>query len=280
MPAAAATQPAACQARSCAALHAFICHYLHADRQAEYCVGASVYDRSHSGSNRGYGTITEAVEPGKWRVHWSRGSRACASSEPYLELALIRNSSRVPPTAMQQPILVVLGTHMGKAGTTLKRVRAWGAATTSVAACLAACIAPPHLAHSRHPAPSRPSPSHLRQAGDAWQCRLEGEKGTITFPDDYLHATGAAAGAAVAPFEPVCLASGLALPAVHDFLAKYANDPATAIDLVLIKPDSRTWLSVLMGERAIDDLSTDEVLSLRHVAARKPWKGSRAAPQC
>ena len=144
-----------------------------------------------------------------------------------------------------------------------------------------ACISSPRLAHSCHPAPSRPSPSHLWQAGDAWQCRLEGEKGTTSFPDDYLHATGAApAGAEVAPFEPVCLATGLALPAVPDFLAKYANDPATAIDLVLIKPDSRTWLSVLLGERAINDLSTDEVQPLRHVAARKPWEGSRAAQCC
>lgn len=127
----------------------FIQHLLHADRQTEYRVGASVYDRSHSGSNRGYGTITEAVEPGKWRVAYGRGSRACASSEPYLELALIRDSARVPPTAMQQPILVVLGTHKGKTGATLKRVRAWGTATTS----MAACFAPPPPRAAPHASP-------------------------------------------------------------------------------------------------------------------------------
>jgi len=110
--------------------------------------------------------------------------------------------------------------------------------------------------------------SHLVQAGDDWQCRLTGEAGMRSLPSDHLHATGAAPlGATVAPFEPVCLAAGLAIAAVPRWLTEYQSAPTTAIDLVLHKPGSRTWLSVLLSERSIGDLSDAEVLSLRHVAA-------------
>ena len=95
-----------------------------------------------------------------------------------------------------------------------------------------------------------------------------------TFSGDHLHATGVApAGAVVAHFEPACIAPGLAITALPDFLSKCQNDASTAIDLVLIKPDSRTWLKVLTGEQAIDDLSTEEALSLKHIAARTPNMG-------
>lgn len=101
------------------------CRRLHAGRQREYGVGASVYDRSQAASKRGYGTISEAGDPGRWRVAWQEaGLRSCVISEPYLELALVHHSQRVVPTAMKQAVVVVLGTHKGKAGTTIKRVRA------------------------------------------------------------------------------------------------------------------------------------------------------------
>jgi hypothetical protein len=97
--------------------------------QQQYERGASVYDASHHTPNRGYGTIVGTADPApdgsqKWVVEWEggKGRRACGIQEAYLDLALIPHWQRKAPTGLNQPILVVLGTHKGKTGETKRKV--------------------------------------------------------------------------------------------------------------------------------------------------------------
>lgn len=99
-------------------------------RQQQYKVGASVYDASHHGASscRGYGRIVggaDIADDGtqRWKVEWEKeGSRIKPIKETYLELSLIDHRRRTPPSGLDQPILVVLGTHKGKTGVTKKKV--------------------------------------------------------------------------------------------------------------------------------------------------------------
>ena len=97
-------------------------------RQQQFKVGASVYDASHHGSCRGYGTVvgmSDLADDGmqKWKVKWMKdGTRITAIKETYLELPLIHSCHRVAPSGLNQPILVVLGMHKGKTGVTKKKV--------------------------------------------------------------------------------------------------------------------------------------------------------------
>lgn len=96
--------------------------------------GASVYDASQHGQRRGYGIIDRRAADAddgtrKWYVQWDSaapGSRCTAISETYLRLSHIHHSSRVSPTGLQQPIVVMVGTYKGKAGVTEQKVGSQG----------------------------------------------------------------------------------------------------------------------------------------------------------
>lgn len=96
--------------------------------QQQFQVGASVYDLAHHGNCRGFGYITQAADPApdstaRWSVKWENGQRTTAIKEQYLALPLISHLHRTPPTALEQPVLVVLGSHRGKTGATVRTVR-------------------------------------------------------------------------------------------------------------------------------------------------------------
>lgn len=95
--------------------------------QEDYRIGASVYDRSHNNNPRGYGEISRRASPDdngnpRYYIAFSTGQRITAMKETYLELSHIHHRDRVPATALQQRILVVLGTHKGKSGLTIAKV--------------------------------------------------------------------------------------------------------------------------------------------------------------
>jgi hypothetical protein len=97
--------------------------------QQQFAVGASVWDRAHN-ECRGYGVIQKSANtaPGhtrKWYVAWERkweGQRCTAILETSLELSHIHHRDRMPPSALEQAVLVVLGRHKGKTGTTHQKV--------------------------------------------------------------------------------------------------------------------------------------------------------------
>lgn len=109
-----------------------------------YSVGHTSIDE-----DRGYGCIKRRGDTAldgtpTWFVDWERpGARQRAFKETSLEVALIPHSSRVEPTGLQQPILVVLGQHKGKRGTTVVQVSIWRREPGSVqrSPCLLSCIA-------------------------------------------------------------------------------------------------------------------------------------------
>ena len=96
-----------------------------------HCIGASVYSLGHKSTDEdhGYGCIRRHGTPASdgtrtWFVEWERpGARQRAFKETSLEVALIPHSSRISPSGLQQPVLVVLGQHKGKRGTTVAQVR-------------------------------------------------------------------------------------------------------------------------------------------------------------
>ena len=52
------------------------------------------------------------------------GRRITSIQQPYLDLSLIHHTQREAPCGLQQRIVVVVGRHKGKAGTTVKKVSA------------------------------------------------------------------------------------------------------------------------------------------------------------
>ena len=52
------------------------------------------------------------------------GRRITSIQQPYLDLSLIHHTQRAAPCGLQQRIVVVVGRHKGKAGTTVKKVSA------------------------------------------------------------------------------------------------------------------------------------------------------------
>ena len=104
------------------------CTVLHAEHQTIHEVGASVYDNTHNQS-RGFGEIQAATDPAadgtpRWRVLFPGGRRITSIQQPYLDLSLIHHTQRAAPCGLQQRIVVVVGRHKGKAGTTVKKVSA------------------------------------------------------------------------------------------------------------------------------------------------------------
>lgn len=97
--------------------------------QQQFEIGASVWDNTHH-TCRGYGVICAAGNPAddgtpKWYVEWDNkqeGQRCRAIQETSLQLSLIQHDKRKPPTALGQSIIVLVGTHKGKTGTTVRKV--------------------------------------------------------------------------------------------------------------------------------------------------------------
>ena len=117
-------------------------------------MGASVYDNTHNQS-RGFGEIQAATDPAadgtpRWRVLFPGGRRITSIQQPYLDLSLIHHTQREAPCGLQQRIVVVVGSHKGKAGTTVKKV---GAGQLKLAA---AKLAAPKC--NGCPRPPRPPP--------------------------------------------------------------------------------------------------------------------------
>ena len=103
-------------------------HFLHADGQQLFSIGASVFDESHK-HNRGYGIIKGPGPPGedgtpRWQVSFERGQRTSAISQHYLCLAHIHHTGRVAPEACGQRIVVMVGPHKGVEGVTVSKVGA------------------------------------------------------------------------------------------------------------------------------------------------------------
>ena len=103
--------------------------------QAGFGCGAWVYDRGHGGQQRAYGVVDRAAEPAddgteRWYIDWGAGGRSggrtTAIKETYLELSLIPGDRRLPPTAIGQRVLVVLGSSKGSTGETVSKVGTCG----------------------------------------------------------------------------------------------------------------------------------------------------------
>lgn len=103
-----------------------------APQQLQFGVGASVYDATHKRS-RGYGVIVRAGRPApgsqRWVVkfdHLQPGKmtqqRQTSIAEAYLELPLVHHANRVPPRRLLEDVVVLLGTHKGKTGVTVRKV--------------------------------------------------------------------------------------------------------------------------------------------------------------
>lgn len=99
--------------------------------QEGFACGTSVYDRGHGGQQRGYGVVVKATDPAddgtaRWYVDWAVGGRVngrtTAIKETYLEVALIPNRARCPPTAIGQRVLVVLGNSKDSTGEIVGKV--------------------------------------------------------------------------------------------------------------------------------------------------------------
>lgn len=90
--------------------------------------GASVWDSTHNQS-RGYGLIRAAAPPTadgneRWQVKFESGQRMSTIQQRYLDLSWIHHDQRVAASGLQQRIVVVVGTHKGKEGVTVKKVGA------------------------------------------------------------------------------------------------------------------------------------------------------------
>lgn len=85
-----------------------------------------MYDSTKK-KNRGYGTIIQPASPTpdgqpRWTVKFDGGQRLTAVQESDLQLALINRNELVEPSAVQQRIVVVAGSRIGKKGVTDKKV--------------------------------------------------------------------------------------------------------------------------------------------------------------
>lgn len=92
--------------------------------------GTPVFDASHK-TNRGYGVADswpEWDEDGdlRSRVRFDGGQRATWIKHRYLEVPAIQPDLRQDPTAVKQRVMVVVGPHKKKEGTTVKKVGGWG----------------------------------------------------------------------------------------------------------------------------------------------------------
>ena len=88
--------------------------------------GTRVFDASHK-ANRGYGIAEswpQLDDDGDLRsqVRFEGGQRATWMKHRYLEVPAIHPDQRQDPTAVQQRVMVVVGPHKNKEGTTVKKV--------------------------------------------------------------------------------------------------------------------------------------------------------------
>lgn len=252
--------------------------------QAGFACGASVYDRGHGGQQRGYGAVLKAAGTAddgtaRWYVDWAAGGRTggrtTAIKETYLEVALIHNSARCPPTAIGQGVLVVLGNFknstgviVGKVGTCAGGRGCGGEAAGGSRRVVKMQPALPAAACCPL-TPTAAVPAML-QCGEMWRCKLDGAgKGCQPFLSDYLHATAQPApdAAILAPFTPTVLATALAADQVPAYLEGMQFDADNPIDLRRKKPDSKAWFDVLTGRQDIGDLPDDDLRQLHYVAA-------------
>lgn len=87
-----------------------------------------MWDYTHNQS-RGYGRILAAAPPAadgnqRWRVKFESGQRASTIQQRYLDLSWFHHDQREAASGLEQRILVLVGTHKGKEGVTVKRVGA------------------------------------------------------------------------------------------------------------------------------------------------------------
>lgn len=111
-------------------------------RQVTFTKGSTVGDASHKKS-RELGTILgRAAEPGengqpRWQVAFQGGQRTTAVQQSSLDLAVVHLDNLRQPTALQQRVLVNVGSHRGMQGATKSKVG------TMTAAAAAAAMATP-----------------------------------------------------------------------------------------------------------------------------------------
>lgn len=246
--------------------------------QGGYVCGAWVYDMSHGGLHRGYGKLREEGNPTKdgksrWYVDWAVGrrddGRSCAIQERYLEVALISNDRRRTPTAIGQPVLVVLGTLKGRKGTIVGKV---GRVLGGVGQLAAQPPGSALLFLTSHHAHASLLAATL-QCGTMWRCKMDGADGMQPFSTDYLHAT--APPPPDAPIftatEPITLVEALGTEQIPSYLENLQFDADNPIDLRRIKPDSELWFDVLTGGQDMSDLS-DADLCYLHYEAAGAWR--------
>ena len=247
--------------------------------QTGFACGTWVYDRGHGGQQRGYGVVARAGEPAddgtaKWYINWAAGGRAggrsTAIQETYLEMAVIANSARCPPTAIGQRVLVVLGNHKNSPGEIVAKVGtcAGGALRCKRwrwrwdrGPCSPCCLLP--LTSTAVVPP-------MVQCGEMWRCTLDAaDTRCQSFHSDYLHATSQPAPNAVilAPFTPIVLNTALAADQVPAYLEAMQFDADSPIDLRRKKPDSEAWYDVLTGKQDIGDLADDDLRQLHYMAS-------------
>ena len=242
-----------------------------------HCIGASVYSLCHKSSDedRGYGCIQRRGDTAldgtpTWFVEWERpGARQRAFKETSLEVALIPHSSRVEPSGLQQPILVVLGPHKGKRGTTVAQVSTSGNCREACHAGHAYCHAAPCLLTAPHP--------HFHvQRGWGYTCDIQGEMKKVYLHAHQLHATDPPPeGCTTGPSDRKLLKT-VPVESVPVFLHDWHSTSGNP-DLQRRKPSSALMLELTLRTRSIDDLSDDEVQALHYEAAGKWMQHGSAA---
>lgn len=274
-------------------------------------MGATVFYGGH-GKGRECGTIESRAQPADdgtpcWYVRWPDSQRIKAVKETNLQLALVAQPERTAPTANQQRVKVVGGSHTGKEGETVLKVsqanlqstggRGYGrhlgssrlaGATGSTAQ--AAIVMPPGLhSHSQHGAcpspnltaavpPSCCAPPCL-QDGDSWHCKLD-SGGSESIHVKYLHATGPPPPeTTLTPSQPVQLtAQPIPAAQVHTFVQGMELDEAAPVNLRMTLPKSKVYADVLTGDVAVADLDDSTLRRLQYTntaGARRALTGAR-----